>query len=64
MDKKSLFTPYIVALYVIVFIMASAGAITHGFNNHEHVFTIAGALNLFFGGWSVWKIIKSHEEHK
>lgn len=44
------------AIYVIVFIICSSGAITHGFNAHEHIFTVAGVLNLIFGGWTAYKV--------
>ena len=54
--KKGIITTYAMAIYVIVFIICSSGAITHGFNAHEHIFTVAGVLNLIFGGWTAYKV--------
>ena len=55
---KSKFTPILALIYMAAFIIASAGAIANGFANSEHIYTVAGILNIMFGGfWSykVWK---------
>lgn len=54
--KKGIITTYAMLVYVLVFIMASAGAIYHGINESEHIFTVAGVLNLIFGGWTAYKV--------
>lgn len=55
---------YATVLYALVFIAASAGAITHGFDNGEHFFTVMGVLNLIFGGWATYKVVKSENPQK
>ena len=57
--KKGIITFYAVLVYVLVFVAASAGSITHGFDNSEHFFTVVGILNLIFGGWSAYKVWRS-----
>jgi hypothetical protein len=52
---------YATVLYALVFIAASAGAITHGFDNGEHFFTVMGVLNLICGGYAIYKVIKSEQ---
>lgn len=54
--KKGIIITYAMLVYVLVFVMASAGAIQHGFDAHEHIFTVAGILNLIFGGWTAYKV--------
>lgn len=54
--KKGIITTYAMLVYVLVFIMASVGAIYHGINASEHIFTVAGVLNLIFGGWTAYKV--------
>lgn len=56
---KKFITPYAVLVYFTACVIASSGAINHGFDNHEHIFSVAGILNLVFAGWTVWKIWKS-----
>lgn len=56
--NKSKLIPFAVLIYVAAFVIASAGAIANGFANSEHIYTVAGILNIMFGGfWSykVWK---------
>lgn len=55
---------YATVLYALVFIAASAGAITHGFDNGEHFFTVMGVLNLIFGGWATCKVVKDENSRK
>lgn len=54
--KKSIITTYAMLVYVLVFIIASAGAINYGFKAAEHIYTVAGILNLVFGGWTAYKV--------
>lgn len=55
---------YATVLYALVFIAASAGAITHGFDNGEHFFTVMGVLNLIFGGWAAYKVWRGENPKK
>lgn len=54
-----IYMPYVALVYVLVIIAASAGAITHGFDNGEHFFTVMGFLNLAFGGYGAYRIWRS-----
>lgn len=54
--KKNIITTYAMLIYVIVFVIASAGAINYGFSAKEHIYTVAGIINLIFGGWTAYKV--------
>ncbi len=54
--KKGIITTYAMLLYVVAFVICSAGAINHGINAHEHIYTVAGVLNFIFGGWTAYKV--------
>lgn len=57
--KKSVITTFAMAIYVIVFVIASSGAMNYAFDTKEHIYTVAGLLNLVFGGWSVYNAWKA-----
>lgn len=57
--KSGIIKTFALLVYLIVCVIATAGAIQHGFDAHEHIFTFAGALNLLFAGWTCWKIWKT-----
>lgn len=47
-------------VYVVVTIIASVGAINYGFDSAEHIYTIAGAMNLLIGCYTAFKEIKNN----
>lgn len=57
---KKIITPIIMAIYLIVGIIAAVGAINYGIASAEHIYTVAGAMNLAFvafglrEGWKKW----------
>lgn len=57
---KKIITPIIMAIYLIVGIIASVGAVEHGITASEHIYTVAGALNAVFvvlglrNAWKKW----------
>ena len=57
--KTGIITTFAVLVYIIVCIIATAGAVNHGFKAHEYIFGVAGALNLIFAGLACWKIWKT-----
>lgn len=55
---KKIITPIIMAIYLFVGIIASVGAINYGIASAEHIYTVAGAMNLVlvaFGLREGWK---------
>ena len=47
-------------VYVVVTIIASVGAINYGVDSAEHIYTVAGVINLLFGGYNAFKEIKNN----
>lgn len=47
-------------VYVVVTIVASVGAINYGVDSAEHIYTVAGVINLLFGGYNAFKEIKNN----
>ena len=47
-------------VYVVVTIIASVGAINYGIDSAEHIYTVAGVVNLLFGGYTEFKEIKEN----
>ena len=47
-------------VYVVVTIIASVGAINYGVDSAEHIYTVAGVINLLFGGYTAFKEIKNN----
>lgn len=47
-------------VYVVVTIIASVGAINYGVDSAEHIYTVAGVINLLFGGYNAIKHIKNN----
>lgn len=48
-------------VYVVVTIIASVGAINYGVDSAEHIYTVAGVINLLFGGYNAFKEIKNNK---
>ena len=57
---KKIITPIIMAIYLVVGIIAAVGAINYGIASAEHIYTVAGAMNLAFvafglrDAWKKW----------
>lgn len=58
---KKIITPIIMAVYLVIGIIASVGAINYGIDSAEHIYTVAGVLNGVFvalgcrEAWKKWK---------
>lgn len=55
---KRIIIPIIIAIYLLVGIIAAAGAINYGFTSEEHIYTVAGVINLAFVAFGLreeWK---------
>ena len=46
--------------YIGAVIIASVGAINYGVDSAEHIYTVAGVINLLFGGYNAFKEIKNN----
>lgn len=48
-DIRRIIFPLCMLAYIFAFVVASAGAVNYAFQNGEHIYTVAGAMNAVFG---------------
>lgn len=47
-------------VYVVVTIITSVGALNYGMDSTEWIYSVAGVINLLFGGYTAFKEIKNN----
>lgn len=62
--KSGIIKTFALLVYLIVCVIATAGAIQHGFDAHEHIFTFAGVANLAFAVWTLLKVWNGKKEEQ
>ena len=63
-DIRRIIFPLCMCAYIFAFVVASAGAVNYAFQNNAHIYTVAGILNLICGGYSTYRVYKTHMDEK
>lgn len=59
-DIKPTLRLFALLVYVVVAIIASAGAMNYGVDSKEWIYTVAGVINLLIAGYTAIKHIKNN----